>query len=289
MTQGDGLVLPMLTTVQNGILSSAMLSAVARLKRPDLIDFITERYIAELVFATDAGTRQLAWQRIFPKSLETGRHLYSRPDEGGRRIHLQAGGLDRSTTAAIVRLRAQSTLLTGAAAASLFNLIVLLFVRLRIEEFSSTSNGEAAVAVMLAVPGLLVGYIARPSEHEVLSRFLVGVPMVALASASLSFIAALTLFAGYDIEKLRCILTTVVVIAATSAARKEIDALVELARRDLGIRGPVRIIGSGEGRLSPLSRSDAADSARLLSEAAADASGATNAAKSSQLPLPHVS
>jgi hypothetical protein len=75
----------------------------------------------------------------------------------------------------------------------------------------------------------------------------------------------------------------------TSVARREIDALVELARRDLGIRGPVRIIGSGEGRLSPLSRSDAADSVRLLSKAAAAASGDTKAAKSSQLSLPHVS
>jgi hypothetical protein len=142
----------------------------------------------------------------------------AKANDGGRRIHLQAGGLDRSTTAAIVRLRAQSTLLTGAAVASLFNLVVLLFVRLRVEAFSSTSNGEAAVAVMLAVPGLLVGYIARPSEHEVLSRFLVGVRVVALASASLSFIAALTLFAGYDTNELRCILTTVVVIAAICAA-----------------------------------------------------------------------
>jgi hypothetical protein len=75
----------------------------------------------------------------------------------------------------------------------------------------------------------------------------------------------------------------------TSAARKDIDALIELARRDLGIRGPVRIIGSGEGRLSPLSRSDAAASVRLLNEAAAAASDAAKAAMRFQLPLPHVS
>ncbi|MFL5909705.1 MAG: hypothetical protein ACJ768_03935, partial [Gaiellaceae bacterium] len=90
-----------------------------------------------------------------------------------RRAHFNLSGVDRVVGTAYVSLRARSAELVGGAAAfALLNLVVLVFVRARLHQIVSPEAGghtgtEATVAALLAVPGLLLSYVLRPGEHEV--------------------------------------------------------------------------------------------------------------------------
>jgi hypothetical protein len=67
--------MPMLTTEENAAISTAVLMALARLRRPEEIDSIVERYVPRLVRSTNARDTQEALARIFPRRLEVGRTL----------------------------------------------------------------------------------------------------------------------------------------------------------------------------------------------------------------------
>jgi hypothetical protein len=297
----DGRSLPMLATEQNGILSAAMLLAIARAERPDAVDRVVENYVPFLVFAKSENERRLARQRLFPDT-SIGRELHEatgftalarelaenfvvyidtstarvgdrrivklayeksdlapkpvgirrglgwkpsddgfavpsvgyadsfhleveaptemrflagelavrggapvRPALAGRRAHFHVRNAGRGTGVVGTTLVAESPLLGAAFFASSLNAAAITFVRFRLYEdgFLAGESREALVAALLAVPGLVVAYMARPSEHQVLTGFLKWIRTLAFASAFLSFVAALTLFAGYEGDQLR--------------------------------------------------------------------------------------
>lgn len=70
-----GASIPMLTTDENAEISVAIPMALARLRHPDLIDPIVERYVPQLVRATRDRDRREALEKIFPPRLEVGRAL----------------------------------------------------------------------------------------------------------------------------------------------------------------------------------------------------------------------
>ncbi|HLB21365.1 MAG TPA: hypothetical protein VK605_04610 [Solirubrobacteraceae bacterium] len=131
-----------------------------------------------------------------------------------RRAHFNLSGLDRSSGLVTVLLRAHSRdLLGGAALFSALNALVLLFVFLRLSEFVNENGIDAVVATLLVIPGLLVGYVARPSEHALLTSFLTGLRLIAMTSAGTSYAGALVLFAGYHEHVLRIVIGSLFVIA----------------------------------------------------------------------------
>jgi hypothetical protein len=119
----------------------------------------------------------------------------------------------------MVALRARSReLLGGLALLSLLNAAALLFVSLRLRPFSTNHSIDAVVAALLVLPGLLIGYIARPTEHEMLSSFLAGLRYVALTSGLTSVSAALVLFAGYSEGTIQAIMWTLMGVAWVASA-----------------------------------------------------------------------
>jgi hypothetical protein len=135
-----------------------------------------------------------------------------------RRAHFNLSGLDQSDALVIVALRARSRdLLGGAALFSSLNAFTLLFVLLRLHAFRANHGTDAVVAALLALPGILIGYITRPSEHEMLTSFLTDLRRVALASGITSFAAALVLFAGYPERTLRIIFIALLCVAVVAA------------------------------------------------------------------------
>ena len=65
------------------------------------------------------------------------------------------------------------------------------------DTFSRDHGTDAVVTALLVLPGLLIGFMARPTEHELLASFLASLRYVALMSGLVSFTAAFILFAGY--------------------------------------------------------------------------------------------
>jgi hypothetical protein len=72
---------PLLTRQQNARVSAAALLQLAYLLRPDLMDSLIDRYVPDLVDASESESRrrELAWGRIFMGRTSVGRHLGSRP------------------------------------------------------------------------------------------------------------------------------------------------------------------------------------------------------------------
>jgi hypothetical protein len=60
----------------------------------------------------------------------------------------------------------------------------------------SDTRAEAALALLLAVPGTVIAFISRPGEHEVASRVLVGVRALVLVQSLLLYAAAITVATG---------------------------------------------------------------------------------------------
>ncbi|MFL5909704.1 MAG: hypothetical protein ACJ768_03930 [Gaiellaceae bacterium] len=71
----DGRALPMLTSRENGLLSSAILIARGRARLPGPIDSLAEKYIPRLVFSKVEGDRALAWERIFRPGTEVEQEI----------------------------------------------------------------------------------------------------------------------------------------------------------------------------------------------------------------------
>lgn len=73
----SGESIPMLTSRENGVISTAVLLALARLQRERLVDPIVEKYLPRLVYATTGPERELAIHRIFDPRTEVGRTLWA--------------------------------------------------------------------------------------------------------------------------------------------------------------------------------------------------------------------
>jgi hypothetical protein len=122
------------------------------------------------------------------------------------RAHFHLAQLERGPGAVFVSLRARASgLLSGAALFSLVNALVLLFVLWRLSAFSQEKATDAVVSALIVVPGLLVGYIARPTEHQVLTSFLTALRAAAMVSVLTAFAGALVLFAGFSEQALESI------------------------------------------------------------------------------------
>jgi hypothetical protein len=168
----------------------------------------------EVVFGVFLGTRE---GKLVPDWVESA----------VRRAHFNLSDLDRGFGRVEVGLKARSgSLLGGAALFAAVNMVALLFVRARLPHIVAggssqpqTNGGgtEPAVAALLAVPALLIGYILRPGEHEILSAFLVFPRLAALVSALTSLVAAALLFGGYPEAKLSDLYLGLMVIAAACA------------------------------------------------------------------------
>jgi hypothetical protein len=135
------------------------------------------------------------------------------------RAHFNLSGLDRSDGLVVVALRVRSReLLAGTALFSVVNAVTLLFVLLRLHAFESDHGVDAVVGLLLVLPGILIGYIARPSEHEVLASFLTGLRGVALVSGLTAFLGALFLFAGFPEHTLHLLFAVLLFIALATSA-----------------------------------------------------------------------
>jgi hypothetical protein len=308
----------MLTAEQNGVLSSALLLAMARLNGLDQIDSVVEHYIPRLVNSRNTKERELSWHRIFEPGTSVGAHLKARPvfvaladnlsrnfilyiptkhlivgerqivklafdaprsavavrglrsrlgwrevqdrfrvpyagycgsyhfelqapsemqitsgrfvatrngepvadsiSAPSQRGHLNLSRLDQSDAFVVVSLRARSQeLLGGVALFSTLNALTLLFVRLRLPSFKIEGGTDAVVAALLALPGILTSYVARPSEHELVSSFLTDLRRIAMTSVVTSFFAALVLFGGFSEATLGIIFDVLVAIGTLAA------------------------------------------------------------------------
>jgi uncharacterized ion transporter superfamily protein YfcC len=107
----------------------------------------------------------------------------------------------------------------------------LLFVRLRLEEFARQASYDAVVAALLAAPGVAIAYIARPSEHPIVSPFLAWVRYLAMGSVVASFAGAIVLFAGYSREQLDRIYLVLSVVSGLCAAGLVISWFSQRSRR----------------------------------------------------------
>lgn len=146
-----------------------------------------------------------------------------------RRAHFNLSDLEPGDGLVAVSLRAQGReLLGGAALFSTLNALTLLFVLLRLHAFEADQGVDAVVSLLVVLPGILIGYIARPSEHEVLASFLTGLRIVALLSGLTSFVGALLLFAGYSEHALRVVFIGLLSLALITTA---ILVISWLARR----------------------------------------------------------
>jgi hypothetical protein len=159
----------------------------------------------EIIKGRFVGTRQS----------QTVEDLLSSPT---RRAHFNLSRLDRAGGRVAIRLRARSSMLGGAALLSAMNALTLCFVLLRLHAFTSTSgdNGASIVAALVAIPGILIGYITRPTEHAMVTSFLADLRFVALLSALTSFVGAVILFAGYSEDALDLIFAVLSTVALLS-------------------------------------------------------------------------
>jgi len=116
-----------------------------------------------------------------------------RVDRAVTRVHFNLSRLDRAGGIVSVSLRARSRdFLGGTVLLSFINAFALWFAFAKTQTLAAAStNVDPVAGALLAVPGLLIGYMTRPGEHEVLSDFLGMVRIVAVAGAILSFVAAL--------------------------------------------------------------------------------------------------
>jgi hypothetical protein len=129
--------------------------------------------------------------------------------------------VDRGYGEVLLGLRARSgSLLSGAALFALVNLAALVFVCIRIDEIAKPEGGgtEPAVAALLTVPALIIGYLLREGEHEILSTFLALPRKAALASALMSLVAAMLLFSGFSSSTLRYAYLALIFVALSCAA-----------------------------------------------------------------------
>lgn len=159
---------------------------------------------------------------------QTVEDLLSSPS---RRAHFNLSRLDRGGGRVAVRLRARSGVLGGAAFLSLLNAAVLWFLFLRLHQFTSENNGASIVAALVAIPGILIGYITRPSEHAMVTSFLSDLRLVALLSGVTSFVGAFVLFAGYAEDTLRWIVLALAVIGLITSLALVISWLTGRRRR----------------------------------------------------------
>jgi hypothetical protein len=97
-------------------------------------------------------------------------------------------------------------------------------------------NGETTGAILLVVPALLFGYLARPGEHAIATRLLAGVRVLGLVSA-LAALGGAGLIASGDIQstpipiqdRLDCRLSAGVGGSAAAASRGARDFTCALA------------------------------------------------------------
>jgi hypothetical protein len=145
------------------------------------------------------------------------RDLVDTPRE---RAHFNLGRLDRAAGGVVVvALRVSNReLIGGTALLAVLNILVLLFVLWRHREFEKAQTADAIVAAILVVPGALIGYITRPSQHAIVTTFLTEFRLVAAVSATTPFLAGLVLFAGFSEGHVKTGLLILIAFAAGAAA-----------------------------------------------------------------------
>lgn len=148
------------------------------------------------------------------------------------RAHFNLSGLDRGSLGVLrASVHAESGIFGGAALFAAICFGTLLFVRLRIKDFSKQDSYDAVVAALLAGPAIAIAYIARPSEHPIVSRFLAWVRYLAMGCAVASFAGAIVLFAGYSVEQLDRIYLVLCAVSGICAAGLVMSWLSQLLRR----------------------------------------------------------
>jgi hypothetical protein len=160
---------------------------------------------------------------------QTVRHRIVQP---GGRAHFNLSGLDRGGLGVVrAAVHADSGIFGGAAMFATICFATLLFVRLRLDEFARQASYDAVVAALLAAPGVAIAYIARPSEHPIVSRFLAWVRYLAMGSVVASFAGAIVLFAGCSREQLDRIYLVLSVVSGLCAAGLVISWFSQRSRR----------------------------------------------------------
>jgi hypothetical protein len=147
----------------------------------------------------------------------TGESVADLQSNSARRAHFNLADLDRGGGRVAVRLRARSAMLGGTAVLSVMNTAALGFVLLRLSEFTTNNNGASVVPALIAIPGILIGYITRPSEHAMVTSFLADLRRVALSTGITSFVAAFLLVAGFSEGALRPMLVLVWTLALVAS------------------------------------------------------------------------
>lgn len=125
--------------------------------------------------------------------------------DGGRlqRAHLYAGRVGPAFRAkAFIYFRRQRDAFLWSAFLTALLVVALLAVGLtRLDELigdEHSSQGQTAAALLLITPTLLAAYIARPDEHRLASKILVGVRVLVVGTAFCAIVAVGVLAAGYS-------------------------------------------------------------------------------------------
>jgi hypothetical protein len=110
---------------------------------------------------------------------------------------------------------------------AIFTAALLTAGRFRVHQIGE--HRDAAMALALAIPGLVAAYIARPGEHRIATGLLFGLRLLILIAGLTAVLVAAALVAGYTGAHLRTIWTTLMAIAWICVAA--IAAIVLLPHR----------------------------------------------------------
>jgi hypothetical protein len=139
---------------------------------------------------------EIAWASLLAFGGGGGFEEHVVEEEGLARVHLYLSDVPYGADGVAgvwLRTPARGFLrqawLSGAATTASLLLLTLLAPRL------TAANAGAAGGILLAAPGFLSLFVARPGEHRMLSRLLLGVRAVLLTQAAASYLGALVLVA----------------------------------------------------------------------------------------------
>jgi hypothetical protein len=156
----------------------------------------------------------------------------NRVTESTSRAHLYVSGVTPGARGqALVQVRAvRNGLIRMAWAFSLFAFVLLFVAANWIERVQALeSSADAAAAILLAVPGVVAAYIAKPGEHLMASQMLIGVRALALLSGLALYVEAVAIVVGLKGDALT--VTTVVLTGLAFAVLRFADPQLHSKRK----------------------------------------------------------
>jgi hypothetical protein len=176
-----------------------------------------------------AGTGTGAGGASSPDVAVGGRRSFGAAASQGAVLGLQAHlheVPEADTYNAEVLVRASPDGLLRASAVSACFSAVLLFLAALIANRLAETRADSSAALLLVLPGVISTYLARPGEHHLVSRLLLGVRTLTVASGMIVYVAAAVVVSDVapglvrEIWAVLTVLATIIAIVLTVAVRR---------------------------------------------------------------------